>query len=279
MDEWQPLSLSLSGAAQWIFLGTLVLLAGTRLLSKQPLSPTLILMLLVFAGQSLLRQRMLVWWLMLVPWIAVRFWPACLERFGGRFHLRRSIPSFRKTLAAGTFVVLAALWSNPGQWLLAGQPPPLERALSAGTPWRLTYQLAQGKNADAHGVPAMQTVLDATYPQGRFRGCVFASETLGDLVLWDLAPDVPVFVYSHVHLFSSEHWERCRAVRSGSAAALKILAHYHVNLVLVEPDFNARLCTLLRRDPGWIILVDEHDHPVKRDPHYRIFAALRKVPL
>jgi hypothetical protein len=279
MDEWQPLSFTLSGGAQWAFLGSLVLLAGTRLLSKQRFSPSVFLFVFVFAGQSLLRQRMLLWWLTLVPWIAVRYWPACLERLGDRFQLSPGIPSFRKTLTAGTLVILALVWSCPGQWLLGGQPPALEQALSLATPWRQTYQLAQGKNADARGVPALQTVLNAGYPQGRFTGCVFASETLGDLVLWDLAPDVPVFVYSHVHLFSPQHWERCRAVRSGSAAALKILTQYHVNLVLVEPDFNLRLCARLRQDPAWKVLVDERDDPGKADPRYRLFVAVRKVPL
>jgi hypothetical protein len=192
--------------------------------------------------------------------------------------LKESIPSFRKTLAAATFVVLAGLWSNPVQWLLGGQPTPVEQAVQAATPWRLTYQLGQGKAADTRGLPALQKILDAHYPRGRFSGCVFASETLGDLVFWDLAPEVPVFVYSHVHLFPPEHWERCRAVRSGSPAGMKVLDHYHVNLVLVESDFNLRLCSLLRQDPGWKVLIDDGDPPAKRDRRQRLFAAVRTAP-
>ncbi len=276
MDEWQPLRFHLGPGGQWAFLATIILIAGTWLLSRQRPSATMLLMVLVFAGQALLRQRMLVWWLMLAPWIAVRYWPACVERLRRRKY--QSVPSFRKALAAGMCIVLAFLWSNAGQWLLAGQPGSLERSLSGGTPWRLTYQLAQGHDAGSQGLPALQNVLAANYPQGRFTGCLFASETLGDLALWDLAPEVPVFIYTHVHLFPPEHWARCLAVRSGSAAGQQILDHYHVNLVLVEPDFSLGLCELLRHDARWKVLVDEKDDPVKRDPRQRLFIAVRFVP-
>jgi len=277
MDEWQPLVSPLGGGGQWGFLATLVLLAVTRHLGRQRFSATMLVLIAVFAGQALLRQRMLVWWLMLAPWIVVRYWPACLERWRARLSYQ-SVPSFKKTLAAAMLVVLGGLWSNPGQWILAGQPAALQRALSGGTPWQLTYQLAQGNAADERGMPALQKLLSATYPHGRFTGCVFASETLGDVVLWDLAPEVPVFIYTHVHLFPPEHWQRCLAVRQGSAAGRRILDQYHVNLVVVEPDFNSRLCALLRKDTGWKVLVDEGDHPVKRDPRQRLFIALRSGP-
>jgi hypothetical protein len=277
MDEWQPLPLRLGAGGQWAFLATLVLLAGTRFLSRQRLSWTVLLLTLIFAGQALLRQRLVVWWLVLCPWIAVRHWPACVERVGlGRKYA--SVPSLRKTLAAGVFIVLAFLWSNAGQWVLAGEPALLECSLSGGTPWRLTYQLAHPHDAGPRGLPALQNLLAGHYPGGRFTGCLFASETLGDLPLWDLAPEVPVFIYTHVHLFPPEHWERCRAVRSGSAAGQQILDQYHINLVLVESDFNARLCALLRQDQGWRVVLDERDDPVKRDPRQRLFIAVRTTP-
>jgi hypothetical protein len=277
-DEWQPLHFRLGEGGQWTYLAILAVLAATRLGSRCRLSPTMVLLILVFAGQPLLRQRMLVWWLMIAPWIMVRYWPAWRARWRGRLASGESVPSFRKTLAAGTLVLLALLWSIPGQWLLAGQPVLLERALSGGTPWRLTYQLAHPASTDARGLPALQKHLAELYPGGRFIGCVFASETLGDLVLWDLAPRTPVFIYTHVHLFTPEHWQRCLAVRSGSPAGRAILDRYRVNLVVVEPDFNPRLCALLRHEGGWKVLVDESGHPDKRDPRQRLFIAVRRQP-
>jgi hypothetical protein len=175
-------------------------------------------------------------------------------------------------------IVLALLWSTGGQWLFAGQPAALERSLSGGTPWHLTYQLAHGNDAGPQGLPALQSVLAANYPQGRFTGCVFASETLGDVVLWDLAPEVPVFIYTHVHLFPPEHWVRCLAIRSGSAVGQQIMDLFHVNLVLAEPDLNPGLCVLLRQDPGWKVLVDEQQAPLKSDPRQRLFVAVRCTP-
>jgi hypothetical protein len=276
MDEWQPLRFYLGPGGQWAFLATVVLVGGTWLLARQRPSATMLLLVLVFAGQALLRQRMLVWWLMVAPWIAVRCWPACVERLSRS--RQPSVPSFRKTLAAGMCMVLALLWSSVGQWLFAGQPAPLEHSLSGGTPWRLTYQLAHGPEAGPAGLPALQSILAAKYPQGRFTGCVFATETLGDLVLWDLAPEVPLFIYTHVHLFPPEHWARCLAIRSGSTVGQQILDQCHVNLVLVEPDFNRGLCDLLRRDGGWKVLMDEKDDPGKRDPRQRLFIAVRAIP-
>ena len=276
-DEWQPLHFHLGDGGQWLYLVILGLLAATLLGSRCRVSPTMLLLILVFGGQPLFRQRMLVWWLMVAPWIMVRYWPAWRERWRGREASTASVASFRKTLAAGTLIVLALLWSIPGQWLLAGQPVPLERALSGGTPWRLTYQLAHPAANDARGLPMLQTLLAEHYPEGRFTGCVFASETLGDLVLWDLAPRTPVFIYTHVHLFSPAHWQRCLAVRSGSPAASD------PGPLSREPGgcragFQPAASPLPRQERGWKVLVDESVHPDKRDPRQRLFIAVRCQP-
>jgi hypothetical protein len=278
MDEWQPLRFHLGGGGHWAYLATLVLLAGTQFGCRRWFSATIVIFIIVFGVPPVLRQRMLIWWLMLAPWLIVRFWPACIARWRGGREGYQSVPGFRKTLAAGTLIVLGLLWSIPGQWLIAGQPAPLEQTLSAGTPWRLTCQLAYPDEARSRGMPALQKLLDAHYPQGRFRGFIFASETLGDLVVWELANDVPVFIYTHVHLFTREHWQRCLAVRSGSPAWRAILERYRVNLVLVEPDFNPRLCTLLQQDPGWQVLVDDRGDPTRRDPRQKLFIAVRLQP-
>jgi hypothetical protein len=277
MGEWQPLPLGLGGGGgQYLIL--LALLAGTRFLSRQRFSPTVIVLILAFGIQPLFRQRMLVWWLMVAPWLMVRYWPACLERLGS-LRILQSVPSFRKTLVAGMLVALVLLWSIPAQWLIAGQPPAIERSLSGGTPWRLTYQLTHPDSTDPRGMPQLRKLLAAHYPGGRFTGGVFASETLGDLPIWDLAPQVPVFIYTHVHLFPAEHWQRCLAVRSGSTAGREVLDRYHVNLVVVEPDLNPRLCAWLRADLGWQVLADDSQQPAGRDTRQRLFIALRLRPL
>jgi hypothetical protein len=130
--------------------------------------------------------------------------------------------------------------------------------------------------------PSYETLaknLRERYPNQRYAGCIFASETLGDYLLWQLSPEIPVFVYTHVHLFQLPHWREAKAVREGTNAWRDTLDRRRVNLVVVEPSLNPRLCEQLRRDPDWHVVLDEANLPVKRDPRNRLFVALRRTPL
>jgi hypothetical protein len=276
MDEWQPLSFHLGGGGHWAYLGVVLLVVGTQIACRRWFSTATLLLLVAFGVPPLLRQRFFLWWVTIAPWLLVRYWPECGERLRQRLSEYHSVPSFRKTVMAGLLVVLALVWSIPCQWLVAGQPAPLEETLTIATPWPLTHQLRH-PDAEERGLPELRRHL-AHYPGGRFQGCVFASETLGDLFVWDLAPQVPVFVYSHVHLFPPEHWRRVAAVRQGTQHWRLVLDHYRVNLVVVEPNFNARLCDLLRQDKEWKVVLDESGDPKRRDPRQQLFVAVRVRP-
>ncbi len=277
MDEWQPLRCDGSGA-QWAFLATLVLLAGTQALSRRWFSPTALVVILAFAGPPLLSRRLLHWWVMVAPWVMVAYWATLHRGLAGRLRRCRSVPSFRKTLVAGLLALVALLWCVPVQWLLAGRPGPLERTVTGATAWRLTRQLHDGAATGPAGLPPLAEALARGYPGGRFTGTVFASETLGDFLVWDLPPRVPVFIYTHVHLFPAKHWQLCAAIRSAVPGWRAALDAYRVNLAVLEPEFNERLCAELRRDPAWLVVLDEAGLRAKRDPRTRLFVALRRQP-
>jgi hypothetical protein len=276
MDEWQPLSFRLAAGGQWAFLATLVLLAGSVLWSRRPPSATAVLLTAVFAVQPLRHQRLLVWWLVLTPWLVLPHWAAVAARravagTGGSFR-----PSLRTTLLAATLAVIALSWSIPVQWLLAGRPGPLDKTLFYGTPWRLAAQLQEPADG-TDWLPALRDRL-RYYPNGRFTGLIFPSETLGDYLVWALDGRTPVLVYTHVHLFPPEHWQLVAYLRSGAAETRSILERCRVNLVVVEPELSPRLCELLRKDPDWQVVVDEAGLPAKPDKRGRHFIALRNRP-
>jgi hypothetical protein len=273
-DEWRPLPFTSPAGGHWAYLIIVVLFVATLVCCQRKFTPRALVLIVVFGSQPLLHQRMLIWWLMVAPWIMAACWPTCNLRLVTRWSGWETVPSFRKTLIAAAIVVVACLWSIPTQWLLAGRPTPLERSVSGGTPWQLTRLLNDPAQAPAADLQPLAADLHKYYPDG-LTGCVFASETLGDFLLWDLPPRNPVFIYTHVHLFSEDHWRQCMDVRGAKPGWRDILNRNRVNLIVVEPDRNPRLGALLREDMNWHVVLDETNSTAKRDPRNRLFVAIR----
>lgn len=269
MDEWQPIRFT-SGGGRWVYIATAIFVGLGLLLARRLPTPTAIILTLVFASQPLLHQRTFVWWLMLAPWVALPAWNSLLERIDVE-----SVPSFRKTLLTASLAFLAIAWSPTVRWALTGAPAPLHQALSNGTPLSVSLALRQ----QPQGLSSITEVLEKNYPEQRYTGGIFASETLGDYLLWDLPSQYPVFAYSHVHLFSPQHWQRIATVRRAEPGWQAILANHRINLVVVEAEQNARLCALLRQDADWTVVTDETGWLAKRDSRCRLFVALRVRPL
>jgi hypothetical protein len=119
--------------------------------------------------------------------------------------------------------------------------------------------------------------LRRNYPAGCFTGTIFASSVPGDYLLWALAPEIPVTLYSQPQLFSNEHWKECTTVATGAPGWWEILDRWRVNLVVVDDQFAPRLGALLRRDAAWRVVSDEVSGEARQEEH-RYFIALRKVP-
>lgn len=249
MDEWKPLSFHLATGWHLLYLLLVIALALTQLSSRRWFALDTLIFLALFGLPPLLHQRMMIWWVMIGPWLAVRYWPACRLPWS----IPASTPTFRKTLLAGALVFMAACWSIPTQWYLAGEPGKLERILYAATPW----QLAEALRDPAASTTPLAQYLRTHYPHGQLDGAIFASETLGDFLLWELPAGTPIFIYTHVHLFTPAHWRECAEIRAALPNWSAILDRHRINLVAVEPERNRDLCQLLREAKGWRVVEDD----------------------
>lgn len=168
------------------------------------------------------------------------------------------------------------MWSPAMTWVLRGHPTPLSKSLSAATPWRLAWQLQRPDNTRVQAYPKLDAVLaewgDANK---KYRGCIWASESVADFLLWRLADEIPLVVYSHVHLFSADHWERHLQIARGQNEWETLLEDYQVNLVVFEPALWPQLAQKIRRSDNWTLLVDETRSPEKRNPRTQLLIAVR----
>jgi hypothetical protein len=291
MDEWQPIYSRTAAPAAWLFflISSSVLIA-TQAFSRKFYSPAQVILILLFGVQAVLHQRMLVWWLMLAPWLAAPLWPSIADRlrkwWTGRDWVNAKPQaaiangaSFRKTLLAGLLCVVIFLWTAPGQWLVTATPAPLDESLSKATPWQLADQLRRPGDPAAAYLPALNESLSAYGPEQRFRGRIFASETLGDYFLWSLPPETPPVVYTHVHLFSPEHWQRCLIVKVAWPGWEQVLEEFGVNLIVVEADLHPFLRDAVLSNPAWKVVLNESGSAEKPNLRTRLFVAVRKKPI
>jgi hypothetical protein len=280
--EWQPLEWSLGPGGHWSYLVSVVLLLGSLLLGRRRPSATEFFLLAGFGLWPVFQQRMMAWWALVVPWVIVQQWAALGDRLTWRWLHYQSVPSFRKTFVAGVVVLVLFLQWPPMQWLLRGRPQPLARNVSPGTPWRVAAELTASPGERGQWLPALAKGLKAGYPDGQFRGRVFSTETQGDYLLWALPPEYPVMIYTHIHLFTPEHWRQIETVVLGQPGWRQILDQNGANLVVIEAgETYPRLCALLRGDPDWLVVLDETGTGDRSriNPMTRRFVALRKKPL
>jgi hypothetical protein len=236
MEEWKPVPVkSLSG---YTFLATLAVLVP--LLRKSPVrfTATQVLLLLVFGLQSMAHARILVWWAMVFPWVVLPHLQAWCARAFPNLLREAAPPNLRWTVCGVIGVPLLLSYSGPLLWLVFHDPPEAVRRVTAETPVQVSREL--------------QKLYDADH-EGKLGRCVFASETMGDYLFWDLRtePAVHVFCYTHVHLFTREHWQQALAVKSGDPGWQQILDDHHVEFIVLE------LYRYSRRTGGYSDLIDQ----------------------
>ncbi len=271
MDEWQPLDRSLSNPPFQIYLGSLIVVLGLPLFRRRWYSPRDTLLLLAFALPPLVHQRAMVWWLLFVPWLVLpQFTASRLGRWSER--LPNAAPCFRKTLLALACLGLVVWLSNPMAWLRTGAPRPLEQSVSQGTPWQLTAYLQSNTQLD--WPEPIATMLGKIDPR---QGAIFASEMVADYLIWTLT-EPRLIVYSHVHLFSPEHWQRCLTVKWAEPGWQNVLDGWGVDFLLFEPELHTQLRQEVYRDPNWQVVVDEMGNPAKPHLRCRMLFAVRTPP-
>ncbi len=91
---------------------------------------------------------------------------------------------------------------------------------------------------------------------------IFASETLGDYLLWDLGrhPQEPPWrlcCYTHVHLFPKEHWDRCMKVKNADRGWQGALDEMGADFLVLEDDLYEKEGRVKRGlSPGFSNLID-----------------------
>ncbi len=279
IEEWLPLDFTLdSGGGHWGYLGLLVLLAASQALSPQALTPTQVLLLVTFGVLPLFQQRMILWWVMVVPLLLLPLWVAIGKQLTWSWLLYQSVPDLRKTILAVLLVVVAFLWSGPAHWLTTGSPQPLRQAVVPGTPWKLAvqFQTAPGQRPT---MPALARALAQNYPEGRFTGRTMTSEGAGDYLLVALPDRTKLLTYTHAHLFPREHWLDYLTALLGEPGWQDVLDRHQVNLVVIEAAWRKDLAQQLRQAPDWEIVLDEIGDESLGGTRGRLLIALRKRPL
>jgi hypothetical protein len=240
MEEWKPLPFR--NAVHVVFFGSVLLLALLLRLSPRRFTPAQVLLLLGFGLESVAHARMVVWWVMVFTWVAVPH----LRAIAGRFPWidDRSVPSLRKTVAAVVIIVSLLAWSRTAIWLVWGDAPTSAGRVTAVTPVHVldlirtvdaTRDLAARLSA---GTPLEAAAVSPTGPRPHV---IFASETLGDYLLWDLGqrgrePAVRLCCYTHVHLFTAEHWARCMQVKNANRGWQQLLDEWGADVMVLEYD-------------------------------------------
>ena len=263
-----------------------------------------LIMLGLIGGQTFLHQRMMPWWVMLVPWICVPAWGRFLRLRAERAAANQTEAGWampprlpdappgstaaesaigssslarasRPLLVSVVIVWLGLAWSGLGQWLLGGPPRPLSHSLHPATPLSLAMQLLEPVSSSA--LPALRDWLTEQRLVPQELRPVFASETQGEFLLWALPPANRPVVYTHVHLMSPAHWQAVMAVKSAQPGWQAHLDRWGVRLVVVEADLHAELCQQLRSAPDvWRVLADDTQTNRTTDPKARLFVAVRR---
>lgn len=273
LAEWQPLDFTAAAGGHWSYLALAAVVVLTPLVTRQDYSLPQILVILAFSVGPLFQQRMMVWWIPLVPWIVAPNWVAAASRWS--VIVPENVPSFRKTALAALLALVAIIASPASTWLKSGKPRPGVPALHKGTPRDIAAALQGEEPADPDRVRRLTETV-RSLPGGRYRGPVFCSESQGEFLLWTLPTDTPVMMFNHAHLFQPAYWAGCLAVKQGLPPWRELLDRAGAGVVVVEADYHPRLCEELRSDPAWQVVVDEAGTP-GHDADSRLFVAIRKA--
>jgi hypothetical protein len=271
MARWQPLNFDKWGLPHSMFLGSVVLLVLTQLVSPRAFSATQLLVLLTFAVLALVRQRMLVWWYPLVPWIVLPHWLAIAEARGWTWPRRWDFPQRYRKRAALVLVLVLVVLLTPVSWLWQWRPRSLATTLDEDIPWRVALQLRARDDTAEPWFPALAARLKGSYPEGRFTGLVFTTETTGDFLLWALFDEWQVFMYSQVQFFGARQWGDYQEIRHAKPEWWEVLDRRGVNLIVIERAEAPEFAAVLGRDPAWEILQGAEGGP--------LLVAVRTTPI
>ncbi|HZZ70612.1 MAG TPA: hypothetical protein VFE24_00045 [Pirellulales bacterium] len=231
ITEWQPLTVSsLSGV---LFFMTLLLTGALLRYSPRPFRAWEVILLVGFGLAALSALRMLAWWSMVWPWIALPHLAAICERRSGRAWLESvARPTTLRTLIATAVVFATLVWSPATHGLITGNPRPEALAIDSQTPLLIGDALAQ------KGIT----------------GRVFAPLDWADYFVWKTHAAVQPLIYSHVHLADQGTWNDYQKLTAGVAEWLEIADYEGLQYLVIRRESQRGLDAAASRSPRCHIL-------------------------
>ncbi len=227
IEEWLPPTLhSVAGIALFASIGLTVAVLGT---SDKPLRATELLLLIAFLVLAARAQRMVIWWVLVLPAILAPH----IARLTALCQVRKSaLPVARDY--SNTFVL--------GLLLLFGL---------FSTPWTRPYNFLL-PNAKRRCQPQdMPTGALAFLRNAHYHGRMFQPMEWGAVVSWVLGPDARVFVDSRIDFFPDRVWQDYVTICRQPQSADSILDRYGVDTVLLDRNRNQDLIAQLDRSSRW----------------------------
>lgn len=244
--EWFPLSGTSAEGIQFAL--TLIVMFFLLRNSRRRMTPTDVLLLLVFGLAVGPTIRMIGWWapvftLTMMPHAAGlwRRWRKT-RKASGKSPEQPSgekVPltpaHFLPSLIA-LLVVWAAFALSPiSQPLLSDKPRELKRVLSASTPLGVTAWLRE-------------------HPP---ESLVFGPQWWGDWLCWDGPAGLQVFMTTHIHLAPHRVWRDYMRIARGEAGWDTTLDRYGVKLLVVDKELQRGFTAKVRRSAGWRIVYED----------------------
>lgn len=268
MDEWQRVEWHTPQGR--IFLSSLCILAATQLLAMRYKVPGITighgLLILCFGIQVAFFQRMLPWWAIICPLVCVGPWS---RLWALPVNCQAPVSIMQRAMQAIVMLVscwIAVSWSPLGPLIQEQEMTKSSVSLHAATPTMLDLaadrRFHQGVDLELYR---------AIHRRG---ATIFCSETLGDYVFF--CHRTPVIVFTHVQLFSTEHWRRCMVVKEGIDTWEQYLEQWNAQVVAVEAELHPHLCQQLRQSAKWHVVLDEAGSTSKSILKSRLFIAARK---
>lgn len=271
MTEWLPMRVSLDGGKHWPYLLSLFLLVFVRLLGGRKVGAAGLLVAIPFAIWPWIQGRMILWWWTIAVWILAKLGPGLADRFPTMPKIPDGPPTRSNAWIASIAILATIVFFPPIRSMMGIGSQPV---MAVETPWKLGLELTAAPEDEGRWMPDLRQAIRENFPDGRFQGTVFASETQGDFLVWKLPKEIPVLMYTHAHVFSEQHWQDCLMVRGGREGWREFLNANRANLMIVELETHPELVAQLREDPEWQVIQDG-----QAGEAVIVLIAVRKKPL
>jgi len=240
--EWYELKLVDAEGIQ--FSVAVLLWLGLYRFSRQRVSPTDILLPLVFAAGMALVIRIIGWF---AGVFALCMMPHITEvgsRLQDRWAARRrrgaesDRPESRRFVY--TLVCLLVAWSAfalapMGRQVLGGQPRPPASQYNERTPLGITKFLRENPP----------------------RGLVYAPQWWSDWLAWDGPPNIKTVVSTNIHLAPKRLWDGYMRVSKGETYWDNLLDRWAVQAVVVDKEKQKKLASEVRGSAVWKVIYED----------------------